>query len=332
MTSIRNFEQLILVKQLYEDARELAERRDRLALTKAIILLDLSIEQLLKSILLNHNPSFFIPRGKSDINWKELWQNASDAVRKEKGVALSEQSESSSLHQLRNLVQHHGTEPPTSDVKRYIASTARMMANSFRDAFDLDFHKLRSFDFVENNDLRRLLNESEEFLSNGNPVVCIIGCKLARKLIVDAIHRYTTNEKFDSLPTARFDTSRDTQTVKKLANFISKFSESSSKRIKRLETEIILVGMGLPIVDTRRFMQLQGATTEDLVSDGDLRVYIKTTDIDKDAETANANFLLEYLSRLLRLVEEDNLEILSGIKVQIRLGEHSISSYEGWSK
>jgi hypothetical protein len=200
VSSIRNFEQLILVKQLYEDARELAERRDRLALTKAIILLDLSIEQLLKSILLNHNPSFFIPRGKSDINWKELWQNASDAVQKEKGVALSEQSESSSLHQLRNLVQHHGTEPPTSDVKRYIVSTARMLANSFRDAFDLDFDKLRSFDFVENNDLRRLLNESEEFLSNGNPVVCIIGCKLARKLIVDAVHRYTTKERFDSFP------------------------------------------------------------------------------------------------------------------------------------
>ena len=79
-------------------------------------------------------------------------------------------------------------------------------------------------------------------------------------------------------------------------------------------------------------MQLQGATTEDMVSDGDLRVYIKTTDIDKDAETANANFLLEYLCRLVRLVEEDNLNILSGIKVQIRLGEHSISTYEGWSK
>lgn len=96
-TPIRNFEQLIVVKQLYQDARDLSQRGDRLSLTKSIILLDLAVEQSLKSILLNLNPNFIIPRGRNDISWKDLWRNASSAVQNTKGVSLSEQNESSRL-------------------------------------------------------------------------------------------------------------------------------------------------------------------------------------------------------------------------------------------
>lgn len=138
----------MLVKHLYQDARDLLERGDRLSLTKAIILRDLAVEQALKSVLLNLNPNFIIPRGRNDIGWRDLWREASDAVLGAKGVALSEHSESSRLHELRNLVQHHGTEPPASEVRRFAVSTNRMLAATFRDAFDLDFDGLRPWDFV----------------------------------------------------------------------------------------------------------------------------------------------------------------------------------------
>ncbi|MGI8732850.1 MAG: hypothetical protein ACR2LM_06065 [Pyrinomonadaceae bacterium] len=332
MSSIRNFEQLILVKHLFQDARDLTGRGDRLSLTKAIILLDLSIEQSLKSILLNLNPNFIIPRGRQDIKWRDLWQNASSAVQNIKGVALSEQNESSRLHELRNLVQHHGTEPPSSEVRRHVVSTNRMLTDAFRDAFDLDFDNLRPWDFVENDDLRRLLNECEEFLRNGNPVVCVIGCKIARTLIIEAIRKYTTKERFDFPPMFSSRAGQDAYAVKEFADFIIKLSEYTSKRIRRLETEVLLVGMGLPIIDTRRFMQLRGSTSESTMADGHLEVNINNPDTNKEAETANAIFMLDYLYRLIRSAEENHPGVLSEIKVQMPLSEQGIAKYTDWFK
>jgi hypothetical protein len=46
-----NPQQLILVKQLYEDGCLLAAREDDVSLTKAIILVDLAIEQMLNQVL-----------------------------------------------------------------------------------------------------------------------------------------------------------------------------------------------------------------------------------------------------------------------------------------
>ena len=53
MGPTRNQQQLILVKQLYEDARLFEERGDAFSLTKAVVLLDLSIENILNNIILN---------------------------------------------------------------------------------------------------------------------------------------------------------------------------------------------------------------------------------------------------------------------------------------
>lgn len=329
MASFRNFEQLILVKQLFQDARDLAERGDRLSLTKAIILLDLSIEQSLKSILLNLNPNFIIPRGRNDITWKELWQNASSAVQNAKGVPLSEQNESSRLHELRNLVQHHGTEPPASEVRRYVVSTNQMLTDTFKDAFDLAFDNLRPWDFVGNDDLRRLLNECEEFLRNDNPVVCVVGCKVARRLIVDALDKYTTKGHFDFPPIYNPRFHHVGQSVE---GFVSSLSYYLSERIERLETEIILVGMGLPIIDTRRFLQITGKTYENMMADGHLDFGIGNPDSDKETEIANAKFMLDYLYRLIRSIEENHPGVLSEIKVQIPLSEQGITKYTDWFK
>lgn len=331
VTPIRNFEQLILVKQLFQDARDLSERGDRLSLTKAIILMDLSVEQSLKCILLNLNPDFIIPRGRNDINRRELWHNASSAVQNTKGVSLSEQNESSRLHDLRNLVQHNGTEPPSSEVRRYVVSTKRMLEDAFRDAFDLDFGNLRPWDFIENIELRRLLNESEEFLRNDNPIVCIIGCKMARELTLEAIHEYTTKERHDFAPMFNSRARQDAHALRDFADLVIELSDYTAKKITRLENEIILVGMGLPIVDTRRFLQLRGATSETIFADGHLSVNSHHGP-NKETETANAQFMLDFLFRLIRSAEENHPGVLSGITVQVPLSEQGIASHTGWFK
>ena len=62
-TGTRNPQQLLLVKQLYEDGRLLASREDALSLAKAVVVLDLAIEQMLNTVIMDFT-SVNTPRGK----------------------------------------------------------------------------------------------------------------------------------------------------------------------------------------------------------------------------------------------------------------------------
>ena len=58
MATKTNPQQLVLAKQLYDDARILAGREDGLSLMKAVLLLDLSVEQTLNQILRDFDRDF----------------------------------------------------------------------------------------------------------------------------------------------------------------------------------------------------------------------------------------------------------------------------------
>jgi hypothetical protein len=51
-----------------------------------------------------------------------------------------------------------------------------------------------------------------------------------------------------------------------------------------------------------------------------------------EAETRNANFMLDYLYRLVRLVEENHPGVLSEIKVNKKLSEHGFVESANWYK
>lgn len=328
MGSIRNFEYLILIKQLFQDGSDSASRDDRLSLTKAMILLDLSVEQTLKVILLNLNPNFLIPKGRNDIGFKDLWREASAAIQSAAGTPLPEQNESARLHELRNLVQHNGTEPPPADVRRYVISTGRMLTEGFRLAFGIDFDNLRFWDFVANEDLRRLLNESEQYLKDRNPVLCIIGCKQARDLVIDAIGKYVARGRYsgDSFPS--FEAKELGRALGEQARNLAEIHKYIVGLVQRLETEVILIGMGMPIVDTRRFMQLRGATVEALSMSGRMTVRIKESNPNREAETENARFMLNYLYRLIRRAEEDHPGLFDEIGIKLPLSGQKITEIE----
>jgi len=77
-TGTRNPQQLLLVKQLYEDGRLLASREDALSLAKAVVVLDLAIEQMLNTVIMDFT-SVNTPRGKGgrkDLAWGDIWDRA----------------------------------------------------------------------------------------------------------------------------------------------------------------------------------------------------------------------------------------------------------------
>lgn len=330
MRQVRNFEHLLLTKQLYQDALDSSDRGDRSLLTRALIILDLSIELALKNILLNLDPNFAPDQGRRDILWHDLWRKTDAALKQVSGNNLSERSECVRLHEFRNLVQHHGFEPSISDLRRYLASAERMLCDAFRDAFGLDFHNLRHWDFVENEDIKRLLNESEEFLGNGNPVMCMIGCKWVRDMVIDAIRTHSGRVREGHAPHLSGHISQEAESLGQFGEFILNWNEYLNKRIRQLEDELVLIGFGLSTTDTRQFLSACGITHESMMADGHIEVNLVRGGVREEAEHESA-FMLNYLYRLLQALGESSTDILSSVTVRLPLSEQEIVSYD-WFK
>jgi hypothetical protein len=299
-------------------------------LTRALIILDLSIELALKTTLLNLDPDFGPDQGKRDILWHELWRKTDSALKRLADNGLLERSECARLHEFRNLVQHHGFEPLIADLKRYLESAERMLSGAFRDAFDLDFRNLRRWDFVDNKDIKRLLNECEEFLKNGNPVVCMIGCKLARKLILGAIRSESGRLQEGHVPHLNSRARENAQSLGEFGSFILGWNEHTNRRIRQLEDEVVLIGLGLSTTDTRQFLNAQGVTHEAMMGDGHLEMSIVRNPV-RDIAEHESVFMLDYLYRLLGALSQSAADILTSVEIYIPLSKQGIVSYD-WFK
>lgn len=329
MRQIRNFDHLLVSKQLYQDAFDSSER-DQSLLTRALILLDLAIELALKNILLNLDPNFAPEQGKRDILWQELWRKTDAALKQVAGSGLSERSECTRLHEFRNLVQHHGFEPSIADLKRYLESAERMLTAALRDAFGIDFRNLRRWDFVESEDIKTLLNESEEFLKNGNPVVCMIGCKLARDKVIDAIRKHARRFRAGVAPHLSWSARQDAESVNEFASYLLHWNEYANLRIGQLEDELVLIGFGLSTTDTRQFLTAGGVTGESMMEDGHMTIHILRDPVREQADR-ESTFMLNYLYRLLRALGERRSDLLSLVKVKVPLSGQAIVSHD-WFK
>jgi hypothetical protein len=264
MVTRRNQQQLILVKQLYEDARLLEEKGDAFSLTKAIVLLDLSIEHVLNNILLNLDLSFTVnqTKGSEDINRRTLSGNASTALRAAEKKPLSEQRELANLHALRNLVQHIGMEPAQSEVHRYLIAANNMLTSVFEDVYGLSFQNFKLWDLVSNVDLRNWLTNGEQALRSGDPLKCIGACNHAHSLIIGAIRNFTKLRTFRGSrifsSTSRSPTfpagfshqaiSQIQGMAKRIDNEIrggvERFRKEIMQEIEFLEDEVVAIGVG----------------------------------------------------------------------------------------
>jgi hypothetical protein len=341
---MRNQQQLILVKQLYEDSLALSGRSDALSLTKAIVLLDLAVELLLNNIVLNLDPDFTVneTRGSEDIARKTLWGNAARAARVANKGSLPETREIANLHALRNLVQHSGTQPSQSETERYFAAVQVMFSTVFENVYGLNFSRLQIWDLVASNDLREWLRDSEVALSKGNPEICIAGCNYAHDLIIGAIRHFTKLRRFrrssifssTSLPPA-YRPGMSSQAIREIEGMakrldrelragVEKFRSDIMNEIEFLEDEVVAIGVGLPLMDTRRFQKIGSLVYQAVALDGTIHIQPQINPENFDEARDGAGFMLSYLSRLIRLLEEAYPGVLTSIQITLPLKKQSI--------
>jgi hypothetical protein len=352
-TVTRNPQQLQLVKQLYEDGRLLAIRDDGLSLTKSVILLDLAVEQMLNTIIMDFT-SLNTPKGKSgrkDIGWGDIWQRAADAM-KAKSHELLNHSQLVSLHDVRNLAVHNGSIPAQGEVQRYLEPVEDMLTGVFQDAYSVDFGRFRLWDLILNDGLRQLLIDSENAHEKGHSAVCVVGCIQAHNLIINAVRELTRARRLRLLQaTPKGSASYQSwpsgvpfQMVKRLeeatrqvegelnrreANLRNAINELM-KNVTLLEDELVTIGIGISVLETRRF-QMIGDSVMKHVSYG-RRVSVSTSQFASEDQgmSEGAQFMLNYLSRLIRLIQTSDPEVVGKIEVQVPLtSQHWWKAIEG---
>lgn len=341
---MRNQHQLILVKQLYEDAAVLAARGDAFSLTKALILLDLAVEHTLNNIVLNLDPNFTVneTKGSEDIARKTLWGNAARSMKTSNKGSLPETREIANLHALRNLVQHCGTEPSQSETQRYLSAAQSMLSSVFANVYGLEFSRFQIWDLVSNEDLRDWLRDCERALMKGHPEVCIAGCNYAHELIIAAIRSFTKLRRFRvsrvfSSPTARpsypsglpYQAIREIEGLAKkldgeIKSGVERFRAEIMKEIEFLEDEVVAIGVGLPLMDTRRFQKIGSMVHQFFFGDGEMQIRTEAPAKDIAEVREGAEFMLGYLSRLVRLLDEAYPGVLAAITTGTALHKQSI--------
>jgi hypothetical protein len=118
------------------------------------------------------------------------------------------------------------------------------------------------------------------------------------------------------------------QAANQIDNAIRQGVEHFRKEILRemefLEDEVVTIGVGLPLMDTRRFQKIGNHALVFLAESGDIQIRTKTLGTEQSELLEGARFMLTYLSRLVRLVDEAYPEVLAGVRVKKRLREQGI--------
>lgn len=160
------FRRLLLSKQLYLHGLEHSNKTGGLNKMIAIHNFHNAIEIALRAILLHYEI-----RSDKQLNIEfEVMLNEIDnhKVFREKGIKLPYRQELRTLNQLRNLVQHHATEPESATMDDWRVFTRRFLEQVCQAYFDLKFDSLSPLDMIEDKYLKELLRLSFSSIEEHN--------------------------------------------------------------------------------------------------------------------------------------------------------------------
>jgi len=168
---------MILVKYLYEHAKQHASNNTSLDRIIAVHNLDNAIEWLLKDIALKIEVEIFDKKNKQYYNFHKLWEQINEKLSKsKKSLQLPLKEDIFGLHDLRNKVQHHANIPSQEDLQRYLSSSQEFINKSLKDIFNIDYDSLYLSSLIENKELRQKFTKAEEAFNKESYKECVDLC------------------------------------------------------------------------------------------------------------------------------------------------------------
>lgn len=105
---------------------------------------------------------------------------------------------------------------------------------------------------------------------------------------------------------------------------VEKFRSEIMNEIEFLEDEVVAIGVGLPLMDTRRFQRIGSLVYQAVGLEGTIHIQPQISPENFDEARDGASFMLSYLSRLIRLLEEAYPGVLTSIQIALPLKKQSI--------
>ncbi len=160
---------LVYAKRLFNIGIEhevLGSEMDRLV---AVMHYDASIEHLLNTIL-----AFFEEPSKKENyeRFSTLWDNVNKALEKNKEKIvkfelLPNRREIKQLHDVRNSAQHSGIIPSSESVQRFRQTAETFMKNVINNIFKRDYSEISSAILMQNEKVKKYIEEAEKHFLNG---------------------------------------------------------------------------------------------------------------------------------------------------------------------
>lgn len=157
---------LLLAKEFFLNAVELARNGDALSKMMAIHNFHNSVEITSKSILLKYK----IRTEKTlNIDFESILNEIDRHEEfKSKGLKLPYRQEVRNLTQLRNLVQHQAYEPESKSMNDWILYVGSFLENTFQNYFDVKIDEVNRLFFINNENLKKLLEKAIFFTTENN--------------------------------------------------------------------------------------------------------------------------------------------------------------------
>lgn len=311
-----NPQQLLLVKDLFDEAQELALREDTFSTSKAILFLDLAVEQMMRAIITSLSPS---KHYKKDPTWHELWTDSSTAMQTA-GYTLRNEFPLRNLHQDRNRVQHAGATYHFSQARIHVAPVEDMVTHAFHDVYQLNFFRYNLLELIANEDLRRWLQTADEILDDGGPTITVAACNYAHKLVLQTVREHTKERTISNLNPAI--NGLDLRVTASLHTAFTTLQKETANDIRLLEEEIMAIGVGLSILEVRRFRQLGRLVSISVTANKQVHINWNSGTPEERAEAAR--FMLNRLSKLIRSIEATYPGVLKALKIAVPLLEQDV--------
>lgn len=307
-----NTQQLLFVKQFFDEGQTLASRDDTFSTSRAILFLDLAVEQMLQAIVASLNPA---KHYQSEPKWHELWADASSCLTS-LNSNLRNHGKLSNLRKDRNRVQHSGATYHFSQARGYVLPTEDMITHAFRDVYGLDFQRYNLLALISNENLRQWLQDAEQILSEGGPMFAIAACNYAHRLVIETVQAHTSGTKLRGgigpLPRGM-----DVSDTARLYRVLDDLNKQLTRAIINLEEEVVAIGVGFSILEARRFRSSGSLVSVSVFQDGQMHINYKDGAVEERTEAAK--FMLDYLSRFIRSVEETYVGVLKELKISVPL-------------
>lgn len=329
MVATLNPKQLLICKNFFSEAQRLAVLGDDFSKMKAVLFLDFSVEILLNALVNdfandsqveneNLNP-------RQDMVWSTLWRNATQAV-KNKIRRIPNHRQLKLLREIRNLVQHAGMVPDSSDVSDSLNAVHDTLSKCFSVCYGLDFIEFKLWDVITNQQLRRLLKESQEALNSGKAVICLAGCKIAFDKLNGAIRANSPgSESIAEIERTSYKNNIPSNYMydPTLADFLEKLSEKIGSELRRLHDDTQVANLGLSMADTAKFRRAYKGLAINKALSGSIEILLFGEVSDEEREQ-DARQALDYLSSYSLLAQQAYPSVVENIRIEMPLSEQPV--------